>query len=71
MPDVERTLNSLKRTALREGVDLCGFSIHQGFVSPDKVERQKSIDHTLRCIEKTYACGSTPGGGTRPSRSTN
>jgi L-ribulose-5-phosphate 3-epimerase len=51
------TLQSLKRTAVREGIDLCGFSIHQGFVSPDKAERQKNIDHTLRCIELAYAMG--------------
>jgi L-ribulose-5-phosphate 3-epimerase len=51
------TLQSLKRTAVREGIDLCGFSIHQGFVSPDKVERQKNIDHTIRCIELAYAMG--------------
>jgi sugar phosphate isomerase/epimerase len=51
------TLQSLKRTASREGVDLCGFSIHQGFVYPDKAERQKNIDHTIRCIEMAYAMG--------------
>lgn len=51
------TLQSLKQTALREGVDLCGFSIHQGFVSPDKAVRQKNIDHTLKCIELAYAMG--------------
>jgi L-ribulose-5-phosphate 3-epimerase len=50
-------LQALKRTASREGVDLCGFSIHQGFVYPDKAERQKNIDHTLRCIEMAYAMG--------------
>jgi len=27
-------LQSLKRIAITEGVDLCGLSIHQGFVSP-------------------------------------
>jgi sugar phosphate isomerase/epimerase len=51
------TLQSLKRTASREGIDFCGFSIHQGFVSPDKAERQKNIDHTIRCIEMAYAMG--------------
>lgn len=50
-------LQSLKQTALREGVDLCGFSIHQGFVSPDPAVRQKNIDHTLKCIELAYAMG--------------
>ena len=50
-------LQSLKQAALLEGVDLCGFSIHQGFVSPDAAVRQKNIDHTLHCIELAYAMG--------------
>ena len=50
-------LQKLKQTALREGVPLCGFSIHQGFVSPDAAERQKNIDHTIKCIELAYAMG--------------
>ena len=50
-------LQQLKQTALREGVPLCGFSIHQGFVSPDAAERQKNIDHTIKCIELAYAMG--------------
>jgi L-ribulose-5-phosphate 3-epimerase len=47
----------LKQTALREGVPLCGYSIHQGFVSPDAAVRQKNIDVTLLCIEQAYAMG--------------
>ena len=50
-------LQQLKQTALREGVPLCGFSIHQGFVSPDEGERQKNVDHTIKCIELAYAMG--------------
>lgn len=50
-------LQRLKQTALLEGVDLCGFSIHQGFVYPDERARQKNIDHTLHCIELAYALG--------------
>ncbi|MDB5295788.1 MAG: Xylose isomerase-like barrel [Phycisphaerales bacterium] len=50
-------LQALKQTALREGVDLCGFSIHQGFVTPDKDKRQKNVEHTLKCIELAYALG--------------
>lgn len=50
-------LQKLKQTALREGVDLCGLSIHQSFVSPDKAVRQKNIDHTLHCIELAYKLG--------------
>ena len=48
---------TLKRRALVNGLDLCGLSIHQGFVSPDPAERDKNIAHTLRCIELAYALG--------------
>src|SRR5262245_37035721 len=47
-------LQKLKRQAFSLGLDLCGFSTHQGFLSPDKAERQKNIDHTLHCIELAY-----------------
>lgn len=50
-------LQDLKRRAFRHGLDLMGFSIHQGFVSPDAAERQKNIDHTLKCIELAYKLG--------------
>ena len=50
-------LQKLKQTALREGVPLSGFSIHQGFVSPDEAVRKKNIDHTIKCIEMAYAMG--------------
>jgi L-ribulose-5-phosphate 3-epimerase len=50
-------MQKLKQTALREGVPLCGYSIHQGFVSPDAAVRQKNIDITLQCIEQAYAMG--------------
>ena len=50
-------LQKLKRHALINGVDLCGFSTHQGFVSPKKEVRQKNIDHTLKCIELAYQLG--------------
>lgn len=50
-------LQAIKQCALREGIDLCGFSIHQGFLSPDAQERKKNIDHTLRCIELAYRMG--------------
>jgi sugar phosphate isomerase/epimerase len=44
-------LQMLKRRAFVNGLDLCGFSTHQGFVSPDPDVRQKNVDHTLHCIE--------------------
>jgi len=50
-------LQSLKRRAFTQGLDLMGFSTHQGFVSPDPAVRQKNIDHTLRCIDLAYALG--------------
>ncbi len=50
-------LQKLKRQAFRLGLDLCGFSTHQGFLSPDKETRQKNIDHTIHCIELAYALG--------------
>ena len=50
-------LQKLKRHALVNGIALCGFSTHQGFVSPDKEKRQKNIDHTLKCIELAYKLG--------------
>lgn len=50
-------LQKLKRRAIINGIDLCGFSTHQGFVSPDKDVRQKNIDHTLKCIELAYRLG--------------
>jgi len=50
-------LNRLKRRALANGLDLCGFSTHQGFVSPDVELRQKNIDHTIHTIELAYTLG--------------
>src|SRR5262249_2815542 len=50
-------LQRLKRRAFLLGLDLCGFSTHQTFLSPDKQVRQKNIDHTIRCIELAYALG--------------
>lgn len=50
-------LQRLKRRAFVNGLDLCGFSTHQGFLSPDQTERQKNIDHTIHCIELAYKLG--------------
>ncbi len=50
-------LQRLKRQAFSLGLDLCGFSTHQGFLFPDKAERKKNIDHTLHCIELAYRLG--------------
>jgi sugar phosphate isomerase/epimerase len=50
-------LQRLKRRAFLLGLDLCGFSTHQTFLSPNKETRKKNIDHTIRCIELAYALG--------------
>ena len=50
-------LQKLKRHALVHGMALCGFSTHQGFVSPKAEERQKNVEHTKRCLEIAYQLG--------------
>ncbi|MBN1123542.1 MAG: sugar phosphate isomerase/epimerase [Sedimentisphaerales bacterium] len=50
-------LQGLKRQAMINGLDLCGFSTHQGFVSPDQEKRQENIDKTIHCIELAYEMG--------------
>lgn len=50
-------LQRLKRRAFVQGLALCGFSTHQGFLSPDAAVRQKNIDHTIHCIELAYQLG--------------
>jgi sugar phosphate isomerase/epimerase len=50
-------LRGLKRCALLEGVDLCGLSIHQGFLSPDAEVRRRNVEHTIHCIELAEKLG--------------
>ena len=50
-------LQKLKQCAFRNGLDLCGFSTHQTFLSPKKEVRQKNVEHTLRYIELAYRLG--------------
>lgn len=50
-------LQRLKQRAFVNGLDLCGFSTHQGFVNPDESVRQKNIDHTIHTIELAYKLG--------------
>lgn len=47
----------LKRHAFLNGVDLISLSIHQDFVDPKPEERQKWIDHTIKCIQIAYELG--------------
>jgi len=50
-------LQALKHRAFINGLDLMGFSVHQGFLSPDPAVRQKNVAHTLHCIELAYKMG--------------
>ena len=50
-------LQRIKQRAFRHGLDLCGFSTHQTFVSPDADVRKKNIEHTRHCVELAYALG--------------
>jgi len=50
-------LQSLKRQAFTAGLDLCGMSTHQHFVSPDAEDRGKNIEKTIASIELAYKLG--------------
>ncbi|MDE2957548.1 MAG: sugar phosphate isomerase/epimerase [Bacteroidota bacterium] len=50
-------LQNLKKRAFINGLDLMGFSTHQGFVSPDPNVRQRNINNTIRQIEICYELG--------------
>jgi len=50
-------LQRLKQRAFVNGLDLCGFSTHQGFLKPDKEERQKNVEKTIHQIELAYKLG--------------
>ncbi|MDD2598937.1 MAG: sugar phosphate isomerase/epimerase [Kiritimatiellae bacterium] len=53
----DQYLQELKQRAMLNGIALCGLSIHQGFLHPDRVERQKNVDHTIAMIEMAYKLG--------------
>ncbi len=50
-------LQSLKRKAFHAGLDLMGFSTHQGFLRPDKAYRDENIAKTMHQIELAYQLG--------------
>jgi sugar phosphate isomerase/epimerase len=50
-------LQKIKRRAFYAGLDLCGFSIHQGFLTPDEAVRKKNVEHTIHCVELAYSLG--------------
>lgn len=50
-------LMKIKRRAFLLGLDLMGYSTHQGFLSPDAGKRQQNIEHTIACLEQAYQLG--------------
>lgn len=50
-------LMKIKRRAFVLGLDLMGYSTHQGFLSPDAEKRKAQADHTLACLEQAYQMG--------------
>ena len=50
-------LQKLKRQAFHAGLDIMGFSTHQGFVFPDKKTREEEIAKTISQIEVAYTLG--------------
>ena len=50
-------LQKLKKRAFHSGLDLCGFSTHQGYVNPDKDYRDENIKKTIHQIELAYKLG--------------
>ncbi|MFM7205340.1 MAG: sugar phosphate isomerase/epimerase family protein [Planctomycetaceae bacterium] len=50
-------LQRLKRQAHALGLALCGFSTHQGFVSPDPAVRQENVAKTLHSIDLAHRLG--------------
>ncbi len=50
-------LQKLKRLAFHAGLDLMGFSTHQGFIFPDKKARDEQVLLTIRQIELAYQLG--------------
>jgi L-ribulose-5-phosphate 3-epimerase len=51
------TLQKIKRQAHSLGLALMGLSTHQGFVTPDRSERQTNIQKTLYQIDLAYRLG--------------
>lgn len=51
------TLQELKQRAFVNGMDLSGFSTHQGWVNPDADVRNKNTQKTINSIEIAYKLG--------------
>ena len=50
-------LHRIKQRAFALGLDLMGFSTHQGFVTPDAEKRKQNIEHTAKCLEMAHELG--------------
>ena len=50
-------LQNLKKRAYHAGLDLMGFSTHQGFVYPEEGKRKEEIEKTIHQIELAYKLG--------------
>lgn len=50
-------LQKLKRQAFHSGLDIMGFSTHQGFIYPEKKTRNDEIAKTIHQIELAYQLG--------------
>lgn len=50
-------LHALKKQAFHAGLDLCGFSTHQGFLNPDPAYRDENVEKTIHQIELAYILG--------------
>ena len=50
-------LQNLKKRAFHAGLDIMGFSTHQGFLNPSEEYRQENIDKTIHQIELAYKLG--------------
>lgn len=50
-------LNKIKKLAFHSGLDLMGFSTHQGYVFPEKEKRDEEIRKTINQIELAYELG--------------
>lgn len=50
-------LNNLKKRAFHAGLDIMGFSTHQGYVFPEKEKRDEEIKKTIHQIELAYELG--------------
>lgn len=55
--DSAPSLQKLKRVALVNGLNLCGLSTHQGFVSSDEEVRKKNVQHTQHCLDVAHELG--------------